>query len=168
MLFDVVLFFTFTLVDILLVRSFDKLIEKNKKVFDENSLSTIEKTKMKNKISLMEQAMNKIVKVIITNTIIILITKSLDIVVSISKFKIWKQDLTRIYLITRLNEFCHTVKICSIYEELVNILYMLTYCFSIVMFYHLNRNFQSGLRNVFKFSKNWNYLNHLIFRNLLP
>ena len=96
---------------------------------------------MKKKLTELEQAVKNVFKVILVNLFLLLAVKSFDFFMSISKFKIWKDNMHYRDVNKKLNNFCHLVKICSVYEELVKIVYMLHYSFSIICFYFLNKNF---------------------------
>lgn len=138
---DVVIFFTFTVVDILLLIAFKKSTEKKMSFIKLN----MDEKRMKKKLTELEQAVKNVFKVILVNIFLLLTVKSYDFFISLSKFNIWKQGLLDTDSNRKLNGFCHLVKICSSYEDLTKVAYMIYYCFSTVMFYYLNRNFRSNL-----------------------
>lgn len=138
---DLVFFLLFTISDIFLIVSLHQSIEKKKNIFKHR----LNDPKVQKQISKLEKVTKNIVKVIVTNTIILLLVKSFDMAISISKFGIWKQNLSKMWNTRKLNSFCYTVKICHVYEELAKIFYIFHYCFSIVAFSFLNKHFGSHL-----------------------
>ena len=146
---DIIFYLIFSLVDILLIIGFKKATEKKKIAYKDK----LNDTKIQKILTDMEHAGKKIMRVIIINTCILLVIKVLDLFMAVSKFKIWKEDLHHVNQRRQLNSFCHTVKICSVYEELVKIVYMLHYSFSIICFYFLNKNFKLNLSKIFSFHK---------------
>ena len=137
------------IVDILLVIAFKKATEKKKNFYkDKQNDAKIQKL-----LTDMEQNGKKMMRVIIFNTFILLVIKVFDLFMSVSKFKIWKDDLYSIDQRRKMNSFCYTVKICSVYEELVKIFYMIFYCLSMVSFYYLNKNFRLNLRKILKLDR---------------
>lgn len=139
---DVLLFVIFSVVDIKLVITFKKMINTKKNIFKEKQNDA----KLTKQINEMEQTVEKILKVIIVNTVILLLIKSFDFYMSVARFQIWKKWLPNIYLNTRINVFCYTIKICSVYDELVKLSYMFYYCFTIVPFYFMNKHFRTNFR----------------------
>lgn len=138
---DVILFFVFTLIDILLVVSFKRSTEKKKILIQTRFIN---KDVQKEKLTQLEQTVTNVLKIIIINTLFLVMVKSFDFAISISKFNIWKEGLVDMHLSAKLNGFCHLVKICAAYEELVKLAYMMYYCFTTVAFYYLNKNFRSN------------------------
>lgn len=137
---DLFVFALFTLADVMLIRGLKRLISQKKSVLTNLIIGT---RINKNQIRELEEMEEKILKVIVANTCILMCIKLLDLFFTVSKFKIWKKDLTNIYYYTKLDHFCYTVKICAVYEELVKILYLITYSYSTMLFYYLNKNFRT-------------------------
>lgn len=153
---DVVLFILFTVVDILLIVGLRRSIEKKKKMVpttsnivnllpNQSEISN-ENNKMIVQINEIEKTEKNILKSVIANTIILLVAKVFDLFFTIAKFNIWNQDLVNLNYSTKLNAFCHTVKICTIYEDMIKILYIGSYSFSTIMFYNMNKSFRVNFK----------------------
>lgn len=142
---DVLLFVVFTVFDIYLVIGFQNATDK-KTLFYKDKLDD---AKVQKQLTEMQQGVKNIQRVIIVNTAALLIVKIFDLFIAVSKFRIWKDDLHDMEYNRKLNSFCYTVNICLVYEELVKTLYMFYYCFSIVSFYNMNKNFRLKLRSIF-------------------
>lgn len=135
---DFLLFFLFTFADVLLLKSIQKII-KSKKINLKGKLSD---DKLNSHLRDIEQVEENTLKIIIVNTVALMLIKAFDLFVTVSKFKISKLNLTRVTYESKLSQFCYTVKFCFVYEELVKIFYIVYYCFATLLFYYLNRNFR--------------------------
>lgn len=83
---DMILFVTFTVVDILLFIAFRKSTEKKKYFYKDKCNDA----KVQELLNDMEQSVKKIMRVIIVNSSILPVVKLFDLFMSVSKFKVWK------------------------------------------------------------------------------
>jgi hypothetical protein len=137
---DFILFFAFTIIDVLLIKSLQRALRTKKKTFHTQKGSN---KKAGEQINEIQQTEKNALKVISTNTLIIVAAKIFDLTMAVSKFLIWRQPLW-LDILTQLPPFCYTVKICGSYEELVKVFYLATYGYSTWLFFYLNKPFRQN------------------------
>lgn len=144
LLIEIVLFVLLTISDVLMLASLRRTIEEKKKVLKALSNSGVSL----NSLNEIEQISQAATRVIIVNTFVLVVLKLASLVMEAFKYfistKNYFLDTTR-----RLPPFCHSFKICLVYDDLLKIFYLAWLSYSLLLFYYLNRHFRQNFLSLF-------------------